>query len=156
MLQIKYSSIKWFQRRFSNVSANQKQESSMAALCFVLLGHMRKLYNGPSIDVPYQILFHLAKRFQRRRFLMYHPIRNKNCPWWPCFLSNADEMRKLYKGPSIYAPYKILIHLVKRFQRRRFLMYQPIRNKNRPCFLSYWDKIRKLYKEPSIDAPYQI
>ena len=108
---------------------------------------MRKLYKGPSIDAPYQILFHLAKRFQRRRFLMYQPIRNKNRPWQPCFLSDRDEMRKFYKGPSIDAPYQILFHLAKRFQRRRFLMYQPIRNKNCPgwpCFLSAWDEMGKL------------
>jgi len=76
-----------------------------------------------SIDAPYQILFHLAKGFQRRRFLMYQPIRNKNHPWQLCLLSDRDEMKKLYKGPSIDAPYQILIHLAKQFQRRRFLMY---------------------------------
>ena len=27
------------------------------------------LYRGPSIDVSYQVSVHLAKRFQRRRFL---------------------------------------------------------------------------------------
>ena len=30
---------------------------------------MNKLYIGPSIDASYQVLVHLAKRFQRRRFL---------------------------------------------------------------------------------------
>ena len=38
------------------LSANQKQESSMASLFFVLLGQMRKLYKGPSIDTPYNII----------------------------------------------------------------------------------------------------
>jgi hypothetical protein len=28
-----------------------------------------KLYRGPSIDASYQVSVHLAKRFQRRRFL---------------------------------------------------------------------------------------
>jgi hypothetical protein len=27
------------------------------------------LYRGPAIDVSYQVLIHLAKQFQRRRFL---------------------------------------------------------------------------------------
>jgi hypothetical protein len=27
------------------------------------------LYRGPSIDTSYQVLVHLAKQFQRRRFL---------------------------------------------------------------------------------------
>jgi hypothetical protein len=30
---------------------------------------MSKLYRGPSIDASYQVLVHLAKWFQRRRFL---------------------------------------------------------------------------------------
>jgi hypothetical protein len=30
---------------------------------------MSNLYRGPSIDASYQVLVHLAKRFQRRRFL---------------------------------------------------------------------------------------
>jgi hypothetical protein len=30
---------------------------------------MSKLYRGPSIDASYQVSVHLAKRFQRRRFL---------------------------------------------------------------------------------------
>jgi hypothetical protein len=30
---------------------------------------MNKVYRGPSIDASYQVSVHLAKRFQRRRFL---------------------------------------------------------------------------------------
>jgi hypothetical protein len=30
---------------------------------------MSKLYRGPAINTSYQDSFHLAKRFQRRRFL---------------------------------------------------------------------------------------
>jgi hypothetical protein len=30
---------------------------------------MNILYRGPSIDASYQVLDHLAKRFQKRRFL---------------------------------------------------------------------------------------
>jgi hypothetical protein len=32
-----------------------------------------------------------------------------------------DEMSNLYRGPSIDASYQVSVHLVKRFQRRRFL-----------------------------------
>src|SRR6056300_851316 len=81
---------------------------------------MRNLFKVPPIDAPYQILVHLAKRFQRRRFLMYQPIRNKNHPWRPYLLTDRDEMSVLYKVPSIDALNKILIHLAKQFQRRRF------------------------------------
>jgi len=37
------------------------------------------------------------------------------------FLSDRDEMRKSYRGPSIDASCKILLYLAKWFQRRRFL-----------------------------------
>jgi hypothetical protein len=30
---------------------------------------MSKLHRGPSIDASYQVSVHLAKRFQRRRFI---------------------------------------------------------------------------------------
>ena len=56
-------------------------------------------------------------------------------------------------------PTKALIHLAKRFQRRRFFRNRPIRNKNClwwPCLLMDRDKISNLYKGPSIDATYQI
>jgi hypothetical protein len=49
------------------------------------------------------------------------PISNKNCLWWPCLLTDRNKMNKLYIGPSIDASYQVLVHLAKRFQRRRFL-----------------------------------
>ena len=36
-------------------------------------------------------------------------------------LTDRDEMSKLYRGATIDASYQVLVHLVKRFQRRRFL-----------------------------------
>ena len=49
------------------------------------------------------------------------PIRNKNCLWRPCLLTDRDEMRNLYRGPYIDASYQVSVHLTKRFQRRIFL-----------------------------------
>jgi hypothetical protein len=31
--------------------------------------------------------------------------RKKNCLWWPCLLTDRDEMSNLYRGPSIDASY---------------------------------------------------
>jgi hypothetical protein len=53
---------------------------------------MSILYRGPPIDASYQVSVHLAKRFQRGRFFRNQPIRNKNCLWWPCLLTDRDEM----------------------------------------------------------------
>jgi hypothetical protein len=41
--------------------------------------------------------------------------------WWPCLLTDRDEMSNLHRGHSIDAPYQVSAHLAKRFQRRRFL-----------------------------------
>jgi hypothetical protein len=35
-------------------------------------------------------------------------------------LTERDEMSNLYRGPPIDASYKVLVHLAKQFQRRRF------------------------------------
>ena len=83
---------------------------------------LRKLNTQPSIhvDASYQVSVHLARRFQRRRFFRYCPIRNKNCLWWPCLLIDRDEMSSLHRGHSIDATSHVSVNLAKRFQRRRF------------------------------------
>ena len=81
---------------------------------------LSNLYRGPPIDNIYQVtVYFLAKRFQRRRFFRNQPIRNKNCLWWPCLLTDRDEMSNLYRGPSKDASYQVTVHLAQRFQRRR-------------------------------------
>ena len=64
---------------------------------------------------------HMAKQFQRRRFFRNRPKRNKNCMWWPCLLTDRNEMSNLHRGHSTDDPYQVSIHLAKQFQRRRFL-----------------------------------
>jgi hypothetical protein len=54
-------------------------------------------------------------------FFRNQPIRNKNCLWWPCLLTDQDKMSNLYRGPSIDASYQVSVHLAKWFQRRIFL-----------------------------------
>ena len=80
---------------------------------------MSNLYREPPIDASYQVSIHLAKRFQRRRSFRNHPIRNKNCLWWPYLLTDLDEMSNHNRGLSIDASYQVSVHLAKRFQRRR-------------------------------------
>ena len=79
---------------------------------------MSNLYRGPPIDASYQVSVHLAKWF-KRRFFRNQPIRNKNCLWWPCLLTDRDEMNNLNRGPSIDASYQVSVHFAKRCQRRR-------------------------------------
>jgi hypothetical protein len=54
---------------------------------------MSNLDREPSKAASYQVLIHLAKWFQRRRFFRNQPIRNKNCLRQPClFITDRDEM----------------------------------------------------------------
>ena len=79
------------------------------------------LYRESSIDASYQVSYHLAKRFQRKRCFGNRTIRNKNCLCRPCLLTDQNGMSNSHRGPSIYASYQVLVHLVKLFQSRRFL-----------------------------------
>ena len=104
---------------------------------------MRIPYRETSIDTSYQVSVHLANWFQRRRLFRNRPIRNKNCMWRPCLLTDRNQVSNLYRGPIIDASYQVSIHLAKRFQRRRLFRNQPIRNKNClwwPCLLTDRDK----------------
>jgi hypothetical protein len=53
------------------------------------------------------------------KILKNRPIRNNNCLWHPCLLTDQDEMSPVYRGPSIEASYQVSIHLGKGFQRGR-------------------------------------
>jgi hypothetical protein len=82
---------------------------------------LRKLNTQPSIhvDASYQVSVHMARQFQRR-FFIYRPIRNKNYLWWPCLLTDRDEISNLHRGHSIDASCHVSVNLAKWFQRRRF------------------------------------
>jgi hypothetical protein len=119
---------------------------------------MSNLYREPSIDASYQVSVHLAKRFQRR-FCRNQLIRNKNCRWRPCLLTDQDEMSNRNRGLSIDASYQVSVHLAKQFQRRRFVRNQPIRKKNcrwRPCLLTDQDEMSNHNRGLSIDASYKF
>jgi hypothetical protein len=121
---------------------------------------MSNSHRGPSIDTSYYVSFHLANYISCFRVdIRNRPIRNKNCLWWPCLLMDRDNMSNLYREPSIDASYQVLVHMAKRFQRRRFFRNQPIRNKNClwwPCLLTEWDEMRHRIRGLSIDASYQV
>jgi hypothetical protein len=121
------------------------------------------LYRGPSIDASYQVLVHLAKWFQRRRFKKNRPIRNKNCLWWPFLLMNRDKMSKIDRGPSIDASYQVSVHLAKGFQRRRLKCEKlmddrrrmPSDGKSSPCLwqgeLKKYSRVSYIYKHITND-----
>ena len=121
---------------------------------------MSNLYRRPSIDASYQVLVHLAKQFQRRRFFRNQPFRNKNCLWRPCLLTDWDKMSNLYKRTfhRCFLPsFGSFGHAVRGedFQKQT----SPFRNKNR-LWWSYLlmdrEEMSILYRGPPIDASYQV
>ena len=100
-------------------SANQKQESSVAAMFVNGSGR-----NERSLQRTFHRCFlpsfgSFGQAVSEEKIFKNQPIRNKNCLWWPCLLMERDNMSKLYRGPSIDASYQVSVHLAKGFQRRR-------------------------------------
>jgi len=149
-----------FQRRSFVRNQPSRNKNFPCRPCFLSnQNEMSNLYRGPSIDVSYQVSFHLGQRFQRRRLFLIDQTGNNNCLWWPCLLTVRDEMSNLYREPSMHADYQVSFHLPKRLQRKRFFRNRPIRKKNclwQPCLLPDRDKISNLYRGPSIDAYYPV
>ena len=96
-------------------STNQKQELLVVDIFVNGLGQNEQ---SSQRTASYQVSVHLAKWFQRKRFFRNQPIRNKNCLWWPCLLTDQEEMSNLNGGPSIDVTYQVSVHLAKRFTRR--------------------------------------
>ena len=104
-------------------------------------------------DLPY--IIPTKKQFivspSLKRFFKFQPIRNKNCPWRPCFCPIGLKWRNL-RGLSNYPLFGQTV------SEKNFRNW-PTRNKNclwRQCLLTNWDKMSNLYRGPSIDASYQV
>jgi hypothetical protein len=68
-------------------------------------------------------------------------MANKNCLWQPNLLMGQEEIRNLYRGPSIDVSYQVSYHLAKRFQRKSCFRNWPIKNKNAQCWASNFSLI---------------
>ena len=62
--------------------------------------------------LPTKLWFIWPNGFRGEEF--YQPIRNKNRLWWPCLLTDRDEMSNLYRVPFIDASYHVSVHLAKK------------------------------------------
>jgi hypothetical protein len=103
--------IKWSSQR-PKLYELVKLEAQWAEPVFTFHSALRKLNTEPSIhvDASSQVSVHLARQFQRR-FFRYRPIRNKNCLWWPCLLTDRDEMSIHHRGHSIDASFQVSVNL---------------------------------------------
>ena len=114
---------------------------------------------GPSKDAPYQVSVHLAKRFQRRRFFINQPIRNKNGLWCPFFVNGSVRNKQSLQRTCHRCFLPSFGSFCQAVSEEKIFKNRPIRNKNclwRPCLLMDRDKMSKLYRGPSIDASYQV
>jgi hypothetical protein len=77
--------IGWFFRFFFSETISPNEPKLGRKRCLSMdQDEISTRYRGPPIEAPYQVSFHLAKRFQRRRFFRNQPIRNTICLWRPC------------------------------------------------------------------------
>jgi hypothetical protein len=81
-----------------------KMQASIINKCFLIASTRGK----DRLPLP---LF--VKMFKNR------PIRNKNCPWWPCLLMDRDNISNLYRGLSIDASCQVSVHMAEGFQKGR-------------------------------------
>ena len=59
--------------------------------------------------LPTRFRFIWLSSFKGKDFFRNQPIRNKNCMWWPCLLTDRDEMSNLHRGHSIDASYQVSV-----------------------------------------------
>ena len=124
MLSTKFQFI-WesgFRGEFFQKSTNQKQELPVVAMFVHGSGRNEHSLQRTAHRCFLPSFGSFGQVVSEEKNLKNQPIRNKSHLWWPCLLTDRDEMGNLYRGPSIDASYQVSVHLAKRFQRRRFFL----------------------------------
>jgi hypothetical protein len=127
---------------------------------------MSNLYRRPPIDASYQVSLHLAKRFQRRRFLIGRFLKIfssattlPNCPklWMALYKDcsfRPDRLTNMVTtdGSCFWLAHRCFLPSFGSFgqtiSEEKNFENQPIRNKNRlwrPCLLINRDEMSNLY-----------
>ena len=100
-------------------STNQKQELPVVAM--FVNGSERNEYSLQRTSHRYilQSLGTFGQAVSEENIFKNRPIRNKNCLWRPCLLTDWNKISNRNRGFSIDASYQVSVHLAERFQRRR-------------------------------------
>ena len=120
--QVSIHLAKRFQRRrFVQKSTNQKRELPVVAMFVNGSGRKEHSLQRTTHRCSLPTFGSFGQTVSEENNSKNQPIRNKNCLWWPCLLTDRDEMSNLYREPSIDASYQVSFHFAKQFQRRKFL-----------------------------------
>ena len=109
--------------------------------------------------LPTKFRFIWPSCFRGEDFFLNWPIRNKNCLWQPCALTNQDEMCNLHSRLAIRCFLPSFLSLGQAVSEEKICLNRPIRNKNclwQPCLLMDQDKISNLYRGTSVDASSKV
>ena len=77
-------------------------------------------------------------------------IRNKNCLWRPCLLTDRNEMSNLYRAPSIDASYQVSVHFGREVSEEKIKMWKvngqrmPSDGKNSHCL--WQGELKNMYR----------
>jgi hypothetical protein len=101
-------------------SANQKQELPVVAMFVNGSGRNEQSLLRTFHKCILPSFGSFGQAVSEKKIFRNRPIRNKNCLWRPCLLTNWNEITNLYREPPIDASYQVSVHLAKRFRRRIF------------------------------------
>jgi hypothetical protein len=74
---------------------------------FFLHQNQNIFFSAKNHNPPFKLNGRSLSSFREENFSRNQPIRSKNCLWWPCLLTDQDEIGNLYRGPAIDASYQV-------------------------------------------------
>ena len=101
-------------------SSNQKQELSVVAIFVNGSGRNQQSQQRTFHRCFLSSFGSFGQMVSEEKNLKNQPIRNKNCLWWSCLLTDRDGMSNLYRGPSIDACHIVSDHLASSFRGEDF------------------------------------
>ena len=122
MLPTKFRFIwQWFQgRRFLEINQSEAKITYGGHVCYRIGTKWAIFIEDLTMMLPTKFQFIWESSFRGEYLFRNQPIRNKNGLWWPCLLTDRDEIIHIYRGHSINACYQVSVHLAKRSRKEVF------------------------------------